>query len=147
MTKTGGSRHQKRVASPRNWPIPRKQYKFAIRADPGPHGKEYCIPLGILLRDVLKLAENKRELKIILNKEYVKIDGQIVTNHRYPVGLMDLVEIAQINKTYRIVPDKLHILMPNEIEKIEELTKLCQIRKKTTVKNGRIQLNLHDGRN
>ena len=112
MTKTGGSKHQKRIAAPRNWVLPRKKHKFAYRADPGPHSKENCIPLGILLRDVLKIANTARELKIILNKKLVKIDGRIVTNINFPVGLMDVVEIAEINKSYRILPQKLHVLMP-----------------------------------
>ena len=147
MTKTGGSKHQKRIASPRNWSLPRKKHKFAFRADPGPHSKENCIPLGILLRDVLKIVNTARELKIILNKKLVKIDGRIVTNLNFPVGLMDVVEIANINKSYRILPHELHVLMPFEMKKTSQLSKACQIMGKTTIKGGIMQLNLHDGRN
>ncbi|TFF90655.1 MAG: 30S ribosomal protein S4e [Promethearchaeota archaeon] len=147
MTKTGGSKHQKRIASPRNWAIQRKNYKFAFRADPGPHSKESCIPLGILLRDVLKLVETTRELKIILNNETIKIDGRVVKNTKFPVGLMDVIEIDQINTKYRILPNELHGMMPYEMDKGAPVTKLCQIKEKTTLKGGQIQLNLHDGRN
>ncbi|MFW9924331.1 MAG: 30S ribosomal protein S4e, partial [Candidatus Thorarchaeota archaeon] len=104
MTKSGGSKHQKRVSSPRNWTLERKTFKFSIRADPGPHTREMCIPLGILLREVLKLAETTRELKIILNKKLVKIDGRVITNTRFPVGLMDVIEIDELKKKYRILP-------------------------------------------
>jgi small subunit ribosomal protein S4e len=148
MTKTGGSKHQKRIASPRNWILERKKNKFALRSDPGPHGKEHCIPLGLLLRRYLQLTETNRELRFILNKRLIKIDGRVVTNHRFPVGLMDIIEIGGINKIYRILPDKLHLLMPYEVkEKSGDLTKICQIKNKTTLKGGIIQLNLHDGRN
>lgn len=147
MTKTGGSKHQKRIASPRNWTIPRKTKKFAFRADAGPHSKNKCIPLGILLRDVLHIAENAREMKIILNKKLVKIDGRIVTNPKYPVGLMDVIDIAEINKKYRILPHEKHVMMPFEMKKSATLSKLCQIMNKTTIKGGITQLNLHDGRN
>jgi len=147
MTKTGGSKHQKRIAAPRNWVIQRKKHKFVYRADPGPHKKENCIPLGILLRDVLKIVNTARELKIILNKKLVKIDGRIVLNVNFPVGLMDVVEIADINKSYRILPHELHVLMPFEMKKTSQLSKACQIMGKTTIKDGIMQLNLHDGRN
>ncbi|MHA1440290.1 MAG: 30S ribosomal protein S4e [Candidatus Heimdallarchaeota archaeon] len=147
MTKTGGSKHQKRIASPRNWTIPRKKHKFAFRADPGPHSRNKCIPLGILLRDVLHIAETAREMKIILNKKLVKIDGRVVTNPKHPVGLMDVIDIAEINKKYRILPHDKHLMLPFEMKKSATLTKLCQIMNKTTIKDGITQLNLHDGRN
>ena len=147
MTKSGGSKHQKRIASPRNWVLPRKKHKFAFRADPGPHGKKKCIPLGILLRDVLHIAETAREMKIILNKKLVKIDGRIITNPKHPVGLMDVIDIAEINKKYRILPHERHVMLPFEMKKSASNTKLCQIMNKTTIKGGITQLNLHDGRN
>lgn len=147
MTKSGGSKHQKRIASPRNWVLRRKAHKFAFRADPGPHSRENCIPLGILLRDVLNLAETARELKIIVNKRLVKVDGKVVTNLKYPVGLMDVVEIDELKKAYRILPHELHVMMPYEMKKTASITKLCQVMNKTTIKGGITQLNLHDGRN
>jgi len=147
MTKSGGSKHQKRIASPRNWVLHRKKHKFAFRADPGPHGKQKSVPLGILLRDVLKIAETAREIKFILNKKYVKVDGRVVTNPKFPVGLMDVVQIDQINKSYRLLPHYLHILAPYEIKKETSNQKACQILNKTTIKGGQLQLNLHDGRN
>ncbi len=147
MTKSGGSKHQKRIASPRNWTIRRKAHKFAFRADPGPHSRNSCIPLGILLRDVLNLAETARELKIIVNKRLVTIDGNVVTNLKHPVGLMDVVQIDELNKAYRILPHELHVMMPYEMKKTATITKLCKILNKTTIKGGITQLNLHDGRN
>ncbi|NHJ38882.1 MAG: 30S ribosomal protein S4e [Asgard group archaeon] len=147
MTKTGGSKHQKRIATPRNWILQRKKYKFAYKADPGPHNREKCIPLGMLLRDVLNLAGTARETKIILNNKLVTIDGRVVTNPKFPVGLMDIVHIENLDKSYRILPHHLHVLMPYEIKKSTTKTKSCQIMNKQTLKGGYTQLNLHDGRN
>lgn len=147
MTKTGGSKHQKRIASPRNWVLQRKTHKFAYRADPGPHRREKCIPLGLLLREVLNLTETARETKIILNKHLITIDGRIVTNPKFPVGLMDVVHIENLNKSYRILPHFLHAIKPFEMKKSAVKTKSCQIMNKKTIKGGYTQLNLHDGRN
>ena len=147
MTKTGGSKHQKRIASPRNWILQRKKHKFAFNVNPGPHGKQHSIPLGILLRDVLNIAETTRELKIILHKQKVKIDDRVVTSTKFPVGLMDIVQIDDIKKVYQIRPHHLHVIMPYEITKPSKIQKACQINNKTTIKGGITQLNLHDGRN
>ena len=147
MTKTGGSKHKKRIASPRNLLIERKKHKFTFRANPGPYAMKKSIPLGVLLRDILKLADTKRELKNILNQRLVKIDGKIITNPKFPLGLMAVIEIEKLNKSYRILPHELHLIMPYEIKKATNTQKACQIMNKSTTKNGAIQLNLHDGRN
>ncbi|HUT81440.1 MAG TPA: 30S ribosomal protein S4e [Candidatus Bathyarchaeia archaeon] len=147
MTKSGGSKHQKRVAAPRNWVIARKQHTFAYRANPGPHGIEASVPLGILLRDNLKLGNTAREIRIILNKKEILIDGRIIYNPKFPVGLMDVIQIDSINKFYRVLPDSQHNLKANEMKKPSKITKACQIMNKSTIKGGITQLNLHDGRN
>ncbi|NHJ87391.1 MAG: 30S ribosomal protein S4e [Asgard group archaeon] len=147
MTKTGGSKHQKRISSPRNWVIPRKKHKFVYKADPGPHGALDSMPLGILLRDVLKEVETSRELRYILNRKLVSVDGRVVKNLKFPVGLMDVISISEINKSFRILPHELHVMMPYEIKKASSDVKACQIKNKTTIKGGIVQLNLHDGRN
>lgn len=148
MTKTGGSKHQKRIAAPRIWKINRKGNKFTVRTDPGPHKKDESIPLLIVLRDIFQLAETARETRFILNKKLVKIDGKVVTNPKHPVGLMDYIQLEKINKTYQLLPAKKHNLKFVELkDKPDKLVKLCQIKGKTTCKGGQCQLNLHDGRN
>ena len=62
------SRHQKRVAAPKNWRVSRKSNKWVVNPRPGPHSKDSSIPLLLVVRDLLKLADNTREVKIILNK-------------------------------------------------------------------------------
>ena len=75
------------------------------------------------------------------------VDGVVRTDPRFPVGLMDIVEIPDMEKIYRILPKWKKGLVPQEVSKKESSFKLCRIENKTTIKNGNIQLNLHDGRN
>ena len=82
-----------------------------------------------------------------MNRKLIKIDGRVVSIPKFPVGLMDVVEIEQLKKTYRILPHELHVMMPFEMKQTSTISKACQIMNKSTIKNGIIQLNLHDGRN
>ena len=60
---------------------------------------------------------------------------------------MDVVSIPKIDKYYRILPDYKGRLILHEIEEKDATFKLAKINNKTTVKGGKTQLNLHDGRN
>ena len=75
------------------------------------------------------------------------MDGKVVKEKSFPVGLMDVLSIDKMNKHYRILPDSHYGLILHEIHEEESIYKLCRINKKTTIKGGHIQLNLHDGRN
>ena len=49
--------------APRSWSIKRKGIKFILRSQSGPHPLYQSIPLGVLLRDILKIAQNRKEVK------------------------------------------------------------------------------------
>ena len=147
MARMGGSRHLKALAAPEFWPILRKEYKWTVKPSPGPHPLERCIPLLILVRDVFKYAKTGREARKLIAEGHFRIDGRVVKNYKFPVGLMDVVEIVDTGEVYRILPTPVKVLWPHRIPREEALVKPCQIINKTTVKGGHIQLNLHDGRN
>jgi len=147
MTRKSGSLKLKRIAAPKIWPIHRKAYKYIIRPRPGPHPKDFSLPLLIILRDILGVAKTKREAKRILAEGKVKVDGKIRKELGYPVGMMDVLELVPSGEVYRILPSTKGRLILHPISKDESNFKLCSIYNKTTVRGGHIQLNLHDGRN
>ncbi len=147
MAKKGGSRRLKRLAAPRTYKIPRKVFKWAVKTVPGPHPADSSIPVAVLLRDVLGVARNLREVKYILRKGYLKIDGKVIREYRYPVGLMDVVELVPSKEFYRILPDTVGYLKPKKIEGEEVALKPLRIKNKVMVKGAKIQLTTHDGRN
>ena len=55
------ARHQKRVAAPISWPITRKTHHWVVGANAGAHSMETGIPLLVVVRDILKVANNARE--------------------------------------------------------------------------------------
>ncbi len=147
MTKKSASTGLKRYAMPAWWPISVKEHIWAPRSSPGPHSLERSMPLLIVLRDVLKLAESAREAKYILKSGAVKVDGVVRKDYRFPVGLMDVIEIEKENLVFRLLPRPGKFLDLVPIPEHEKYFKLCRIENKRTVKGGHIQLNLHDGSN
>ncbi len=138
--------HIKRLGIPGMWKMRRKGDKFAATPRPGPHAKRECIPLRMLLRNVLGLADNAKEARDILNRKLVLVDQKPRKDDHFPVGLMDVISIPQVKKHYAILPGK-GGLVPGEIREADASQKLCRISGKTTLKKGIQQLNLHDSRN
>ncbi|MEM0378770.1 MAG: 30S ribosomal protein S4e [Thermosphaera sp.] len=147
MGSMGGSRHLKSIAAPRYWPILRKEYKWVVKPSPGPHAVARSIPLLLIVRDVLRLAKTGKEARRLIAEGYFKIDGKVRRNYKFPVGMMDVIEVVGANEYYRVVPVPSKVLDLVKIDKDEASFKLARIEDKTTVKDGHIQLNLHDGRN
>jgi small subunit ribosomal protein S4e len=103
------------------------------------------MPITLVVRDVLRLAKTAREVRFILHNELAKIDGRVVKDTRRGVGLMDVLTLGEDN--YRCVLDHNGRLQYRPISADEASWKVCRIEGKTTIKGGRTQLNLHDGRN
>lgn len=148
MTKLGGTRHLKRLAAPRVFPIPRKRPhgKYTIRPSPGPHPMDRSVPIAIILRDVLGFAKTLREARKILAQRLVCVDGRVITDYKFPVGIMDVLYVKKMEKYWRVLPIRRKLLL-HEITPEEAKIKIVRIIGKRYVKNGWIQLNLEDGRN
>lgn len=147
MGRMGSSKHLKALAAPAFWPILRKEYKWAVKPSPGPHPLERCIPLLILVRDVLRYAKTGREARRIIAEGHFKVDGRTRKNYKFPVGLMDTIEISKTGEYYRVIPVPTKVLGLIRISPEEAKIKPCRIEDKNTIKGGHIQLNLHDGKN
>lgn len=137
-------KHIKRVAAPRKWPIARKTSKWVAKPSPGPHSEENGMPLVVVLRDILGVADKAKEIKQILHEGSVLVDGHVRKDHRFPVGMFDIISIPKINANYRVMIDtnskKLKLVPVKDAS-----TKLLKIVNKTMVPGGKIQLNFHDG--
>lgn len=134
------------MSASRSWKIERKMHRWTVKPEPGPHSKN-AIPLLLLVRDILHLADNSGEVKRILNESNVRVDGRVRRDHKFPIGMFDVISIPLIGKYFIALPDKEERISFKEIKEEESRTKLCKVKDKTTVKGGKIQLNLHDGKN
>ncbi len=139
-------KHMKRMAAPNTWAIPRKTSHWVTKPSPGPHGNRESMPLLAVVRDMLKLCDNAREARFIIGSRGVFVDGKIVTDYKYPVGLMDVVTILKTKQSYRMLVDYKSQLKLVSIDDSEKGWKLARIDGKKVIRKGKVQLNLHDGR-
>lgn len=138
--------HLKRLMASKHFAVARKTKKYTVSPNPGPHPKNECIPLQIVLRDMLGVASNASETRKILNEGNIKVDGKIVKDLKFPLGMMDVLEIPKTKDAYRVIPYEGKLIL-NKIDEPHAKFKLCKLANKTTIKGGKFQLNLLDGRN
>lgn len=137
--------HQKRISVPRSWPINKKEHQWVVKTNPGTHNYDRSVPLTVVIRDMLKLADNNREVIRILHEGSVQVDGIVRRNNKFPVGFFDVVTIPAIDKSYRMLLDHKGRLNLHEVA--DGNVKLSLIKNKTIIKGGNTQLNLYDGTN
>ncbi|MCW3133466.1 MAG: 30S ribosomal protein S4e [Methanophagales archaeon] len=140
-------KHQKRIAAPRSWRIERKTAYWTVKPRPGPHPGDRSMPLLLIIRDMLKLADSSKEAKRILNEGEVVVNGRVRKDLKFPVGIFDILSIPRIKDNYIVLLDKKGKLSLVKIGQEEASKKLCRVNGKRMLKGGQIQLNLHDGRN
>lgn len=128
----------KKLAAPNFWPHQDGKFRPHL---PGPHSQKNSIPLVVLLRDYLGVAETAKECRDILNRGLVKVNGKVISKSRFSVGLMDVIVTDE--SSYVVLPTQKGLAPVEESNPV----KLSRIDDKTSLKGGVTQLNLHDGRN
>lgn len=139
--------HTKRLAAPKKYPLLRKETKYTVKMSPGAHSMTTGVPLLLIFRDLLKYVNNRRELKALLNSSKVNIDGRAVKDVKLPIGLMDIISLPSTKENFRLFYNTKGKIFLAKIKEAESKLKLCKVLNKMLLRNQKIQLNLHDGRN
>tara|TARA_Y100000310_G_scaffold330946_1_gene403610 strand:- start:1086 stop:1787 length:702 start_codon:yes stop_codon:yes gene_type:complete len=139
--------HLSRLNAPKSWPIRRKGIKFIAKPSPGPHSMRECIPLNLVVKELLKLGRTNKEIKTILNTRNVLVNGIVRKDHKFPVGIMDNVTVTELGKDYRILYSTKCKFIVKELKKAQAGFKLSRVEDKTIVAKGKVQLNMFDGTN
>jgi small subunit ribosomal protein S4e len=100
----------------------------------------------VIIRESLGLANNAKEAIRIISEGKVKVDGVVRRDRRFPVGLMDVVQIDGITQAYRALPKPNRGLVLSPAQDKEVAYKICKITGKKNVPGGKLQYSLHDGR-
>ena len=137
----------RRLTAPRSWPIKRKAHHWVTKTSPGAHALEDSVPVTVVVRDLLKICDTAAEVKRVVSNRDMLVDGKIVKDVKKGIGLMDVVSFPKSNTHYRMMINVRGKLTLVPIPEEKASWKLCRIDNKTTVRGGKIQLNLHDGRN
>ena len=136
----------KRLQAPAFWRVPKKTKKWVVAPSPGPHKKFESVPLAVVLRDLLHLVSTGEEARTIVKAGEILVDGKKRKDYGYPVGLFDVVSIPKTGQYYRAVPGEKglkFIIVPSD----EADKKISKVVDKTTIRKGKLQLNLNDGKN
>lgn len=134
--------HLKRQSASKIWPIERKGTKYLIK----PASNNYDgMPVLTVLRDVLKLAQNRKEVKKIIHERKLLVNSTPVKDEKLSMTLFDVLTVIPLNKSYRLT-----VLENGKFDLKEEKnidTKIAKVVKKTKLKGNKTQLNLSDGIN
>jgi small subunit ribosomal protein S4e len=136
--------HLKRQKTPKDWPINRKGNKYVVRSK---FNLKKGIPVLIILRDFLKIAQNRKEVKKALNSRKILLNNKEVKDEKNSVLLFDVITILPSKKYYRLELTEKGKFILNEIKENESHYKISKIINKKILKRKNIQLNLYDGRN
>lgn len=134
----------KRQKAPKNWPIHRKGTKYIVRPS---SNTQKGVPLLIILRDMLKIAQNRKEVKKALHAKHILVNNKTILDEKNNVLLFDTISILPMKKYYRIGLSGKGKFEIGEIKEGEVNTKITKIVNKKVLRGKKTQLNLSDGRN
>jgi small subunit ribosomal protein S4e len=136
--------HLKRQEVPKSWPIERKGTKYVVRAN---FGFEKGVPILIALRDMLKIAKDRREVEKALIAKNILSNNKVVIDEKNGLMLFDTLTIVPSKKSYRLNINENGKFKLDEIKESEANKKISKIIDKKTLKGKVTQINLIDGRN
>jgi len=138
----------KRLAAPKTWPIARKGRKrWVAKPLPGAHKQGLCMPISVILRDILKLASTAKEVKQILHNNEILVNGRRVKDVKFGTGLFDILTIKKLDEQYRVVLTKKNKLALILVKGVEANILPLKLKSKTTLRGGKNQLNFTNGWN
>lgn len=133
--------HLKRNVMPKIWPMKRKGTKYIVRPK---FNIDRSVPILIVLRDMLKFAETRKEADKILDSGKIKVNEKVIREKKHPITLFDVLTLE--NKHYRMIIENKKYKF-QEISAKESKEKVAKIIGKKILKDKVVQLNLSDGRN
>ncbi len=136
--------HLKRQKAPKNWPIYRKGTKYVARPR---SDVEKGISLLIILRDMLKIVQNRKEAKRAIHLQDILVNNRPARDEKESLLLFDTIKIIPEKKSYMLDLTEKGKITVSEIKETESGKKVAKVIDKKIMKGGKIQLNLSDGRN
>jgi small subunit ribosomal protein S4e len=142
----GPKKHLKRLNAPKHWMLDKLGGIWAPKPSAGPHKSRESLPLIIILRNRLKYALTKAETNMICMQKLVKVDGKVRTDHRFPAGFMDVVELEKAGEAYRLMYDTQGRYVMQPLTSDEAKFKLARVQKQAFTTKGIPYIVTHDGR-
>ena len=141
--------HLKRQNIPKNWPMKKKGTAYVVQPKAN-LGKG--IPVLVILRDVLGLAQNRKEVKRAIHLKQLLLNSKRVTDEKNTALLFDTLTLlptqkGKEGKSYRLELSEKGKFDLREIDEKEAGQKVSKIIDKKVLNGKKTQLNLSDGNN
>ena len=134
--------HLKRNEMPKEWPVARKGTAYFVSAS---HAKTKGIPVLMAIRNILHIADRRMEVKQMILRKEVEVNGKIINTDKYPIKLFDVLSLDKINKSYRLVVVGKKWNFEDAGKNVNK--KIVRIADKKIVRDKKVQMNLQDGTN
>ncbi len=144
MASKGNTRHIRRLAATRYMKIGRKISKYVAKPLAGRHNSGSNIALVTVLKEKVMEATT-HEIRFVMNKGEVEVNGKAVREERYPVGFGDVIHLKPTAESYKVVSGKGGTFALEKAEHGKHKQAFKVIGKYTTRKGG-VEIRLHDGR-
>ena len=136
--------HLMRQKAPKKWPIGRKGSAYIVRPS---SSLDQGVPLLIVLRDLLKLAQNRKEVKKIIHLKQILVNERPARDEKENILFFDTISIVPMKKSYRMEISGSGKFCLKEIKENEANKKISKVVNKKVLKRKKVQINLNDGRN
>lgn len=136
-----------RMAAPDTWPVERKGIKWVAKPYPGTHQLQYSMALNTWLLEILQLAKIRKNIKRIISAKDVLVNGKVIRDEKFPLGIFDVLSIPKLKKNYRVTINKIGKLMLVEIPEDDAKFVPAKITSKKTIRGGKVQFNCSNGWN
>ncbi|MEK6897769.1 MAG: hypothetical protein AABX28_00240 [Nanoarchaeota archaeon] len=135
--------HMKRQQAPKNWPVPRKGTRYIVNPKFSP---SKGLPILIILRDLLKMAGSRKEVKKAITGKQIMLNSKLVRDEKNGAVLFDVVSMIPTGKHYRIEMSENKKFSLNEIKNNYD-RKIAKVTDKKILRGKKTQINFSDGRN
>ncbi|MBT3404826.1 hypothetical protein HN832_02155 [archaeon] len=134
----------KRQTIPKNWPIPKKGTAYVVCPN---FEKHLGLPILVVLRDILKVAATRKEVKKAINERLILRNNKEVRDDKNALVLLDTLSLVPSKKHYRLELSNKGKFELVEIKATEAGKKVSKVINKKTLKGKKTQINLIDGKN
>jgi small subunit ribosomal protein S4e len=145
MGKKGNVRHFKSLSAPLYLGIHRKGSVYVTKPNGGRHTIDKSIALVMLVKRLGIAPENNTETERIIRRGLILVNNKVIREPSYPVGLNDIIEVANEKKHFKIGINDRSKIEISEMQKPDYDNMLYKVTGKYKTKKEAIMLRLHDG--
>ncbi|MDE1856915.1 MAG: hypothetical protein KGH98_02405 [Candidatus Micrarchaeota archaeon] len=142
MARHGNSRHLNGMNAPQYYALHRKEQFYVSKPRAGRHTASTSMPLSLLLKKI-EVVRTSGEAERILLDGKVMVNGRVVKDPKYAVGLNDLVEIPDAEKSFSVSVDEMAHFAAMEADK--DYKHIYKVVGKYKTSGGKVMVRLHDG--